>query len=940
MRRRLLFATFLTTILGVPVAGQSKNDPSARHAFFESKIRPVLVEHCYECHSAKSKILRAGLRLDTKQGLRTGGDSGPAVVPGNVEESLLLQALRYESWEMPPKEKLPDSVIADFERWIEMGADDPREDFGLPANTSAEKEELWSLRPLQRPAVPEVGDASWSAGAIDRFIARQLQSEGLEPAPRAKPAELIRRLYFDLVGLPPHPDAVLAFEEDPSDAAYERIVDSLLSSHQFGERWGRHWLDVARFAESSGGGRSLLFRDAWRYRDYVIRAFNQDKPFDRFISEQIAGDLLPPAESLEAQRDQLIATGFLLLGPINYELQDKELLRMEVIDEQIDTIGRAFLAMTIGCARCHDHKFDPIPTRDYYALAGIFRSTRSLVPGNVSGFFTRELPTEPEIARAAAEHRAKVQAIEKELAPLNQRLKELQGTSIRKAADLPGIVLDDTQAKYAGNWKVSKSIATYVNDGYRTDDPSDSGKKSATFTVRVPVSGEYEVRLAYSPSSNRASNVPVKVVHSKGEHRLRIDQRQPPDVDGLFHRVGRFTFEADRDAVVQFTTDGANGRVIVDAIQFLPVDEAEQAAGPASIVASASMKKEIARLTKQAKELENRLRKLKNDAPAPIPVAMSVQDYDDQELGDFFVCIRGNVHNLGERVPRGFLQAAGIQGPSVPPDQSGRRQLAEWIAHPDHPLTTRVYCNRVWHWLMGAGLCRTPDNFGHMGQPASHPELLDWLALHFQDNGWSTKRLIRTIVCSRTYRQSSQASERALRLDPDNELFSRQNRRRLEAEQIRDAILFISGDLDTAAGGPSFAPNAKEFGYQFPTTRRSIYVPVFRNEIHEIFDIFDGANPNLVTGRRNASTLATQALFLMNSPFMIEQSAKAADRLLDQPSEYRLEWAYRQVLGRSPHPQERTLCEQALKDWGMSEREAWARIFQVLFASVDFRYAG
>ncbi len=391
MTSRLLPALAILASVAAPAAGQTPNSTQAD--FFESRIRPVLVEHCYPCHSAAAPRIRGGLRLDTAASLLRGGDSGPVIDAGKPQDSLLIEALRHESLQMPPDRRLPAPIIDDFVAWISSGALDPRT---LPeGGESATRKEssldieqgrqFWSFQPVRRSPWPAVQDQQWPAGPIDRYVLARIEQAGLRPASAADRASLLRRVTMDLWGVPPTIESLRAFLEDPSppDVALARVVDHLLASPRFGERWGRHWLDVARYADSTGGGRSLLYRQSWRYRDYVLDAINRDLPLNRFLIEQIAGDLLPFASAVEGQR-QWIATGFLALGPHNYEQQDKELLRMDVIDEQIDTLGRALLGMTLGCARCHDHKFDPIPTSDYYALAGIFRSTRSLVDGNVS----------------------------------------------------------------------------------------------------------------------------------------------------------------------------------------------------------------------------------------------------------------------------------------------------------------------------------------------------------------------------------------------------------------------------------------------------------------------------------------------------------------------------------------------------------------------------
>jgi hypothetical protein len=961
-----IMRTFLTSsglLLAFAAAAAGAPPEAAGLEFFEKKVRPVLVEHCYKCHSAEAKKPRGGLALDSGAALRQGGDSGPAVVPGKPQESLLLKAVRYtdEHLRMPPKGKLPAAVIADLEQWVALGAPDPRGEAG-PAAAAArpidlhEGRKFWAFQPPRRHPVPPVQDASWPANAIDRFILAQLEARGLRPAPDADRATLLRRVSFDLLGLPPTPEQVAAFVHDRSPDAFARVVDGLLASPHFGERWGRHWLDVARFAESSGGGRSLLFPDAWRYRDYVIASFNADKPYDRFVQEQVAGDLLPAATPDE-RRQQLVATAFLALGPTNYERQDKDILEMDVIDEQLDTLGRVFLGLTLGCARCHDHKFDPIPTRDYYALAGILRSTQTLIHDNVSRWVDQPLPLSPEQEAEVKAHEAAVAALQEKI-----RLARPAGSPVGVAAkgalavrDLPGLVLDDAQAKRVGQWTPSRYSGHFIGDGYLHDGNTAKGQKTLTFVPELPHPGRYEVRLAYVPGSNRATRVPVTVFHADGEQTVHLDQTKAPPVDGRFASLGTFRFEKDGRGYVLVANEGTTGHVIADAVQFLPEEPGARPAEPQPAAA-------------ELKKLEAELQRLTKAAP-PRPVAMAVTEAD--RIEDCPICIRGNIHNRGEKVPRGFLQVATVAAlPTVPAQESGRRQLADWLTRPDHPLTARVMANRVWHHLFGAGLVRTVDSFGATGEAPSHPELLDHLALELvagsgPEGGWSVKRLLRAILLSRTYQLASAVSpgdarfRQARAVDPENRLLGRQNRRRLEAEALRDAILAVSGRLDRTVGGPNIRKGTtSEYGYEFDDSRRSVYTPVFRNRLLELFEAFDFADPNLVMGRRNVSTVAPQALYLLNSPFVLEQARQAARAALAVPGlddAGRVDRAYRLALGRPPAAGERQLAlrlvaaaaegappEQRLAAWERPEQRlaAWERLYQALFACIDFRYVG
>ncbi len=524
-------------------------------AFFERKIRPVLVKECYQCHASDAKKVRGGLLLDTREGIRKGGDSGPAVVPGKPEESLLLDAIRHDFLAMPPKRKLPETVVADFVQWVERGAPDPRDGKTTVVKSGIDLDAgraFWCYQPPRHHEPPAVADANWPRGAIDRAILAALEAKGLAPVHDADKATLLRRLYFDLVGLPPSPEEIDDFVHDPSPNAYEQRVDRLLASPRFGERWGRHWLDVARFGESLTL-RGLIFKEAWRYRDYVIQSFNDDVPFDRFIQEQIAGDLLP-AETLDDRRRQRIATTFLVLGNTNLEEQDKQQLRMDVVDEQIDTISKAFLAQTIACARCHDHKFDPIPTRDYYALAGILRNTRAMKHANVSEWLEFPLPVPAEQEAKLKAHEANVAALEAQIKEVRARGKSRSQTLAPASGaipidDVPGIVVDDTKAKKVGEWQESQFSKTYIGSGYLHDQNNGKGEKTLTFEPEPFDSGEYEVWLAYSPGGSRSIDVPVTVFSADGETPVPVNMKTTPPIDNRFVSLGRYRFRAQRSGL-------------------------------------------------------------------------------------------------------------------------------------------------------------------------------------------------------------------------------------------------------------------------------------------------------------------------------------------------------------------------------------------------------
>lgn len=970
----LLAAALLPLLLAAVRAGESD---AASTEFFEKKIRPALIDNCYKCHSGGAQKIKGKLRLDTRAFLLKGGETGAAVVPGNLDKSLLIEAVLYtnQDLQMPPDKKLPDAILNDFKAWVKAGAqwpqesDAPKDDMAAVPEKKLDYEKLrkehWAFQPLRRAEPPTVKNAAWPAGSIDRYILATLEQKNLTPAPEADKAVLLRRITFDLIGLPPTPDELNAFLKDESSGAFEKVVDRLLASPHFGERWGRHWLDIARYAETAGGGRIVALSNAWRYRDYVIAAFNTDKPYDEFITEQLAGDLLT-SSNLEKHREQIIATGFLAVGAKNLDTQDKELLRMDVVDEQIDTVGKAMLGMTTGCARCHDHKFDPIPTRDYYALAGIFRATKSLTAGNVSGVVQTVLPD--------AATRDKIIEYERQLAALDERYNKIRNSAAPKKAvaqpaknkpevkpavqnielaSLSGIVIDDAQATLIGPWIKSAHTSPHVGVGYVHDSNKSKGELSVTYSPALPKSGLYEVRFAYSYHAGRAKDVPVIVQHAEGESTLHIDEEKEPPIDGVFLSLGRFHFHQGNDGSVTVSNAGTKGVVTADAVQFLPVDEdepakplAQKAADlPKPAAAKLQADDEVATL----KQIEKEIEELKKHAPAG-PTALAVKD--EEQVGDHNICVRGDAHRLGEQVPRGFLSLVSFDSPPVNAKQSGRLELARWIADARNPLTSRVMANRVWHHLFGAGIVRSTDNFGTTGETPSNPELLDFLAARFAGNGWSVKKLVREIVLSKTYRQAVAPNAAAAKIDPENRLLWRANRRRLEAEAIRDAILLNSGELDLSGSpGPSHLKadiktvktdkSEKEESPANAAKRansRAVYLTLTREELNDLLEAFDFADTNLVVGNRNTSNLPTQALFLMNSPFVMEHARKAAQRasnVANLDDSARVELAYRSTLGRSPTEAERKLSLKFLNDAG---KDAWPQFYQALFACVDFRF--
>lgn len=776
---------------------------------------------------------------------------------------------------------------------------------------------------------------------------------------------LIRRVSFDITGLPPTPAQVEAFLADQSDAALETVVNRLLDSPQFGERWGRHWLDVARYADSNGLESNLPFNNAWRYRDYVVNAFNHDKPFDQFIREQIAGDLLPWSTD-EERFEKLTATGFLVLGPKALAEPDQAKLAMDVADEQIDVTTRAFLALTVSCARCHDHKYDPIPTRDYYAIAGIFTSTATLSNGRQQG------PNATRWMERPLASREKAQEIESHQSALNQLLETMRMVRENpggiRSSKLPGIVVDNTSAQLTGRWKESIGSTNYVDKNYVHDANSQKGTMAARFVPNLPHTGDYEVLVSYTPFPNRATNVPVTIHAREADHRTFVNQKLDPRFGKAFVSVGTYSFDAGTNGWVEISNAETKGFVTADAVQFVPVAEwalelelLSRESGAAMVKSMTDSKPEgetnrpmAARpmtLALDYYQLQLDYGEMQSKAPPSAPMAMAVQD---GTIGNTRINIRGDVDRLGPEVPRGFLSALDREDLHLPakvnPTDSGRLDLADWIANPKNPLTARVAVNRIWLNLIGKGLVETVDNFGLLGAEPTHPELLDHLAQRFVENGWSFKKLIRSITLSSTYRMSSAHDPRAYAVDPDNLLVWRMNRRRLEAEELRDAILAASGELDLTSGGSLLPTNTAPMGVpgnnfqEVSSTRRSLYLPVLRNNVPEIFQIFDFVDPHTIAGKRHTTTAATQALFLLNSDFMIDQSRKWAESLLDAGTANKSELisqAYMTAFGRPPTRDETDRILDflhAFRDERPDERFAWQTFCQALLGSTEFQF--
>lgn len=851
--------------------------------FFETHIRPLLIDACYSCHSTGADKIRGDLLLDSKAGWEKGGVSGKSsILPGDPDASPLIQAVRHlnEDLAMPPRKKLPDEQIALFEAWVRMGAPDPRtegEPLPDPAQLAAEH---WAFQPVRKPELPPVKDPSWPRNGIDRFILAGLEAAGLAPAPQADRFTLIRRASFVLTGLPPTDDEVAAFEADPAPDAFERVVERLLASPRYGERWGRHWLDVARYADTKG----YVFEEerrypyAYTYRDYVVGAFNDDKPYDRFLLEQIAAD----AVVTEDDRTALAALGFLTLG--RRFLNNAH----DIIDDRIDVLTRGTMALTVSCARCHDHKYDPIPTADYYSLYGVFASSEEPSDKPLLGTIpdaVRHAEFAAELARREQERDDFVQTREEEH---RTKLRRTVGTHLLAAHDAAAFEDAGKREEIARSRQLSPVVVNRwitAVEGWRQE-------PNPLFAAWLAFAA-----LPTKSFADDAAAVASAIAESSG------DTGHPGPVKEAFAGDPPASLKEVAERYDRLFTDPAD-----ESLQhFLASDTAPIALSPV----------ELHRLFdvpegQRRRALQRAVEQLQATHPGAPPRAMSL--VDKPRPVEPVIFRRGNPGNRGETVPRQFLEL--LSGPDRQPftQGSGRLELARAIVRPDNPLTSRVAVNRAWIHHFGAGLVRTPGDFGLRSDPPTHPELLDWLAATFVDGGWSMKALHRLVLHSATWQQSSHVTARASELDPDNRLLSHQNRRRLDFEALRDMLLQASGQLDLTMGGHAVEIADREY-----RPRRTVYGFVERQNLPGVFRTFDFASPDTTSAQRFQTTVPQQALFFMNSPFVLDQARHLVRRPdVTQPDSLaeRVTRLYRIVFQREPDTDEIALAERFLASAG------------------------
>ena len=1070
-KRSLISVSILAVLLAFPlrmvaIAQElvSSVPSSSQIEFFESKIRPVLIEHCYECHSSQSKPIQGGLALDSAQGLLRGGDSGAALVARQSDASLIIQALRYETNQMPPRGKLSDSVIADFVEWVNIGAPDPRTE----PHVSTKKEidfdrarEFWSFVPPRLTEIPQPEGSEWAEANIDLFILAEMEKYQLSPVPRAEKLALLRRATFDLTGLPPTPDEIESFLADTATDAFARVVDRLLQSQAYGERWGRYWLDIARYSEDQAHTFSVQPNtNGYRYRDWVISAFNSDMPFDRFIQYQIAADMMEIAE--EDKLSNLPALGYFGLGAQYYKNSDAAKAAADELDDRIDTLTRGFLGLTVSCARCHDHKYDPIPQQDYYSLAGVFHSSRlhnaPLVPApeverynqarqkikkreeSIQQTIVREGPKLREArlgevakylmaTRTFRLERAKNDSLKLRQFAQSQNLDEgtlkrwIEFLKSKPATQSPALrlwfeLIDSTQANEPPNTDAASLVAntfqSHLNllirqregrlsveeqaslaevqgvGNARFSSPNVTKTQPTTF-IDVDLTGAKELVLVVhdggnGPSCDHADWLDPKLITSSGEIPLtdlkwrsaqstygnvNINKNvggQPLRVAGKTygngigtHSTSTITYDLPED-VLRFQAVGGldnsgsdqggdcgenaavQFRVYIETptdIQTPQTDLLAEIFGEKGVfsMTPAEIEKQLpedvrTNLAEQRKELEQ----LRRESPNKLPIAHVITDSNPSDLK---VMVRGNPANQGEVAPRRFLKILSPDKPSPFTRGSGRLELAQAIASPHNPLTARVIVNRVWQHHFGRGLVGTPDNFGKLGETPTHPGLLDYLTVQFINEGWSLKNLHRAIMLSSTYKLSSESNESNMQRDADNRYLWRMNRRRLDVEAWRDALLSVSGRIDRKMEGPSLKLTDSA------NNRRTIYAFISRHELDNMLRLFDFPDANITSSTRAETTVPQQQLFVLNSPFMIEQTKAFAARVLKETgaeTEDRIRFAYRLAFGRDARTAEVKIglrylqAEDMGEDRDRNKMNRWERYAQALLGSNEFMY--
>lgn len=930
---------------GVTPAAAQARDPGE---FFETRVRPVLATHCNACHT-KSEL--GGLRVDSRESLLKGGKSGPAIVPGKPEDSLLIRAVRQvdEQLKMPMGGKLKDQEIADLVDWVKAGAPWPQGAVPQAVTASggmviiAERRKFWSFQPITKPALPVVNDAGWAKTPMDRFILAALEVRGLRPAAAADKRTLIRRASLDLIGLPPTPEEVEAFLKDSSPNAFARIVDRLLASPRYGERWGRYWLDVARYAEDDVRGGSPkgreVYPNAWRYRDWVIDALNRDMPYDLFVKAQIAGDLLEAEGTAKSRLASRLApgTGFLGLGVWIYDNAPPPEGRANERDDRIDTLTRGFLGLTVACARCHDHKYDPIATKDYYALAGVFDSTEyaeypSVADTEVAEFNKKQKRLKTH--EAAVEEFIQTQA--RQLGEILARktgqyvaaswtVLGLQKVELKKAAE-EGKLDAETLERWVRYLEVPKKDHPYLKDWNdllaRGGTAEEARKVAEEFqaVVLATLAEKKEVDEENQPIMAQAKlrRTPAEVLLP---NRFVTYEDYCPGCSDTIRPLERNKVLLFRDLFIEQESRGEEPPKKPPGVLLYKGEQGDKL----ERFLSGEWKSHLVAMRAE-------LERLKKDLPSHYPYVHAARD--KRAPGNAKLNLRGNPSNLGEEVPRRFLTVLTSEEPAPFRHGSGRLELAEAVAR--HPLTARVMVNRIWYHHFGRGIVATPSNFGQLGERPTHPELLEYLADRFIANKYSIKALHRDIMLSATYRLGSEFSQKNFAEDPDNRLYWRANHRRLDAEAIRDSLLFVTGSLDGAIGGPSAELTDD-------SRRRTVYAAVSRFKPSVRLATFDFPDARATSETRNVTHVPLQRLFFLNSRFVWSQAEQLAKRLVDGGTDdaARIQKAYRLVYAREASDSEVRLGLEFLQRVGGNPKEAapaWQQYAQVLLTANEFLF--
>jgi mono/diheme cytochrome c family protein len=938
--------------------------PPEKAQFFEQKIRPLLVEHCYECHSAQAKKVKGGLLLDTKKGWESGGDSGqPAVVPGKPDESLLIQAVRHEDKDtvMPPKKpKLQDALIADLVEWVKMGAPDPRQ--SELAEAKRGDKSWWSLQPLTHPQPPSPAGIpdEWKRNPIDRFIFAKLAEKGLKPGPPATPREFIRRVTYDLTGLPPTPEEVDQFLRDlpPSsqgalfssgaddtELAVERLVDRLLASPHYGEQWGRHWLDVVRFGESNGFERNFIINNAWPFRDYVIRSFNEDKPFNQFIIEHLAGDIVG-----KGHPETEVGVAFLTIGPYddvgNQDPVAQANIRAATLDDMVTATGSTFLGLTINCARCHNHKFDPIPTEDYYrvkaAFEGVTHGPRVLAtPEERRHFEDTMAPLTKRRGEIFSEKEALENAImnRAETAPL-------ASTRPTPSARLTEETFAPVEARYVRMTMLANSDNPVTAAGARMDEfevwttgpePRNAALASAgakaegvagktardfagAYSVHMVNDGKYGAQwFIGSPAI-----LTITLAQPETIERIAFSHNRKAMSDKPIPGIGPSVVEYE----IHVSSDGQHWKKVADSFDRKPYSPAHARERQIRRNATDDERTRRAELSRELAAVDAQIR---NVRPLPTVWAGNFSQPTQRPI----VFKGGNPMRPGEEVKPASLNVLDKSAPhyELPidaPESERRLALAKWIASDDNPLTARVLVNRLWHYHFGAGIVDTPGDFGFLGGKPTHPELLDWMANRLHEQGWRIKSLQREIVLSQTYRQSAVLREDAARVDKDARLLWRFPPRRLAAEEVRDTMLQVAGKLDLRMGGPGFrlydykSDNVSTYvplDVAGPETyRRAVYHQSARASVVDVLTDFDLPDNAFAAPKRANTTTPLQTLTLLNSQFTLDMANALATRLANEAGSdpaAQVTHAFAVAFQREPLPIEREAALKLIKDHGL-----------------------